>query len=1049
MGGFCKIFGRFAYVVFGMAVTKIDMATNAIVSEETMPFRFDDIFFADDDLIITDVMAKWKKAGKEKNVNEPIFMDGCMLYSFSNASGIVQKNLANGIQKNILGSNGKTMHPNMYHEGNIYSASGVFSDKGKLLQNYINITNKSVDSYGEYYMEKDRYIWSKYRTCETFSMQKNKISKNVIINAGDNFSFEAYFCTMDNSGIPDWSIMEKLETKKITGGYELNTESITGKFCIVLFSNGLMDTGKSSNIVVDRNNIPAFDGIACSKSQQKSVVVTVWGAMMPIKQYANNNHNPKGLIQYLKVVLAAILVLSPFISGISKAVQPELPLLIGKPVFSTLNLAGVTNDYVVLKSPQQIRLLDVATGDDVDPSKFTDDGDVTSWSRIDADENSIKDIVVSTDRKTGKSMVYDEKCFVVSKERGIACKVEQIDDNNRLIAVWDINAQNEMWHFKTSFQIESMSPSNVVLIDDLMVFGISGNTTFYDLSTGVVKLVTKPLYIWRTKRWGKFLIMDNVLFDMEKLQIVYDGHNASLWFDNGLVYILPPPSDGKLEYASLDPTTMKFTHYSVSMPIAGGQPSYIWNGVKNGVMARWNAETDSFELLDCKTGEVLFTHENTYAHTSERTVIYNDRYAIIKDSAQIFCYDCKERRLAWTKDIATFTSSMGNGFYWQPEADDSIRVFKMLDPNRSVVVDAKKHHIFFPSNDCLFALNDTDMLVKFDWNGKKTVLPSFEGFGKKLRLPFVWKNAVYIWVEDESGKLIKFEKDFWNEVFTSESLAGSRASFGNGLLAFVKDKEYASVLDIDSMEVRSIKLDNVREIQFKSGYLLMNSRDGWTIFDLKTFGLLDNGIKDIIGGDTDSLYYAKDDYVYTLAPKEKRKFRMDWSSVTYFSASNGLFLFDSALVDSNGNPIQLLSSPLYKLTTINGKTYIFESTRNVNLFELSNAGSYSINNDEDMMIFRNTGENKITIKYWLVPFEGLVARYLEQPKSFVVNPGKVYSISRENAVDSLLIVESEAFFDQTNSGDGFKRKYEPAKYLGIKNIDNSSVINAFRIKARN
>lgn len=754
-------------------------------------------------------------------------------------------------------------------------------------------------------------------------------------------------------------------------------------------------------------------------------------------------------MQRSNIATALVLIATLFAPGLLKATQTEPPFSIGEPVFATLNLAGVTNEYVVLKSPQETRLLDVATGDDVETSKFTDDGDAISWSRVDADENSIKDISVSTDKKTGKTLVYDENCFIVSKERGIACKIEHIDENNKLIAVWDINAQKEKWSFKSSFQVESLSPSNVALIDDLMVFGISGNTTFYDLSTGVVKLVTKPLYIWRTKRWGKFLIMDNVLFDMEKLRIVYDGHNASLWFDDGLAYILPSPRDGKLEYASLDPNTMKFTPYTVKMPVHDRFSSFIWNGIKNGIMTRWNAETDSLELLDCKTGEVLFTHENTYAHTSERAVIYNDRYAIIKDSAQIFCYDCKERRLAWTKDIATFTSSMGNGFYWQPEADDSIRVFKMLDPNRSVVVDAKKHHIFFPSNDCLFALNDTDTLVKFDWNGKKTVLPSFEGLGKILRLPFVWKNAVYIWVEDESGKLIKFEKDVWNEVFTSESLAGSRASFGNGLLAFVKDKEYASVLDIDSIEVRSIKLENVREIQFKSGYLLMNSRDGWSIFDRKAFKQLDNGIKDIIGGDTDTLYYAREGYVCILTPKEKRQFRMDWSSVTNFSASNGLFLFDSALVDSNGNPIQLLSSPLYKLTTINGKTYIYESTRNVNLFELSNAGSYSINNDEDMMIFRNTGENKITIKYWLVPFEGLVARYLEQPKSFVVNPGEVYSISRENAVDWLLIVESEAFFDQTNSGDGFKRKYEPAKYLGIKNIDSSSAINAFRIKARN
>lgn len=276
MDGFCRIFGQFAYVVFGMTVIKIDMATNAIASEETMRFSFDDIFFADDDLIITDEMAKWSKTGMEKNVSKPAFIDACMLYSFSNASGITQTNLANGNQKSILGINGKTIHPNTYHDGNIYSTTGVFSDNGKLLQNYINITNKSVDAYGECYMEKNRYIWTKYRTCETFSMQKNNISKNVSISAGDNFSFEAFFYGMDDSNIPEWSIMEKLEYKKTNGGYELNTVSITGKFCIVLFSNGLMDTGKSNNIVADRNKIPAFDGIACTKSQQKSVVVTVW-----------------------------------------------------------------------------------------------------------------------------------------------------------------------------------------------------------------------------------------------------------------------------------------------------------------------------------------------------------------------------------------------------------------------------------------------------------------------------------------------------------------------------------------------------------------------------------------------------------------------------------------------------------------------------------------------------------------------------------------------------------------------------------------------------
>ncbi len=752
----------------------------------------------------------------------------------------------------------------------------------------------------------------------------------------------------------------------------------------------------------------------------------------------------------LKILLAAMLIMSPFVSDSSKAGQSEPPFSIGKQVFTTPDMIKITNDYVVLKNPREIRLLDVATGEDVDPSKYTEDGETTFWSTIDVDDNYFRNIHVSIDNKTGESIAYDGNCFVVSKECGIACKLERIDYNNRLITVWDINAQKVMWSFKTTIDVDCLSGFNTALFDDYLIFLIGNSTTFFDLWTGTVKLVTKPLYIWRTQRYGKYLIVDNVLFDMEKLEIVYDGHNASLWFDNGLVYIFPPAVNEKLDYSILDPATMKFTPHSVNMPISKGMASYIWNGVKNGVMARWNAEKDSIELLDCKTGEVLFGHKNTYTHAVERAVVYNDRYAIVKDSAEIFCYDFKERKLAWSREIATYTQTARDGFYWQPMADNSkLRVFKMLDPKRSVVIDSDRYVSFFPSDDCVFSFNDSDAdtLLKFDWDGKKTVLPPLDGLRKMLRLPFVWKNSIYVWVKDESGMLLKLEKGAWNEVFKSETDVGFSAAFKDGLLAFVQDKDHAGILNIDSMKSETILYEKLHEIQFRAGFLLLSSWINWSIFNPKTMELVDDGIKKIIGSDSDTLYYTKGDYVCTLAPKEKKQFKNIFVS-SNLTASNGLFLFDSTLIDQNGNLIQLLSIDHYKLTTINGKTYVYEDSREVNFFELEINDSYSIDRDAKGLVFKNNGSGKISFKCWLVPYEGFVAKNLGKPNTLEIDAGKSESLNLASSSDRLLIVQSKAFFDQMTSDPQLKRIYETMRFIGTKDIKSGTIVNVFRLKAR-
>ncbi len=274
--GFCKIFGNMAFVVFNLTVIRINMLTNAIIDETTMKYDFDDIFYSNENLIITDQMATWLDKGIEKNVNKPMFLDGCMLYSSSSADGIVETNLSNGAQRRMIGFSNTRITPHLFDNGILYASNGLYSSNGQLLQKNLQIIKKGNDATGEYFLDVGGSIWTKYRPCQSFSMTKKINSKNVTLKADDDYFFEAYFAKMDDSGIPDWIILEKLDFKKIEDGYELNTESITGKFFVVVISNGMMDTTKSNNVITDRSKTPAFDGQVYSWLEQKSVVVTVW-----------------------------------------------------------------------------------------------------------------------------------------------------------------------------------------------------------------------------------------------------------------------------------------------------------------------------------------------------------------------------------------------------------------------------------------------------------------------------------------------------------------------------------------------------------------------------------------------------------------------------------------------------------------------------------------------------------------------------------------------------------------------------------------------------
>lgn len=163
--------------------------------------------------------------------------------------------------------------------------------KGGLLpQRYMGIaySHRIGDWYSKYPFSSYDGDFVKLESCPTFSIKRTSNNEFQIKNTSPNcdtpLNANVYLVTWSDDWCPAYwqarNVVGKVENQKLDEQSIIKIPDIdlirSGRFALVIESNGLLDTSNSELSDFDKGGRPLFDGIPISCSLQKSVVVTVW-----------------------------------------------------------------------------------------------------------------------------------------------------------------------------------------------------------------------------------------------------------------------------------------------------------------------------------------------------------------------------------------------------------------------------------------------------------------------------------------------------------------------------------------------------------------------------------------------------------------------------------------------------------------------------------------------------------------------------------------------------------------------------------------------------
>jgi hypothetical protein len=730
----------------------------------------------------------------------------------------------------------------------------------------------------------------------------------------------------------------------------------------------------------------------------------------------------------------------------------KLPVTIGQPIYTTPAVSGVTERYIIITKGFDKTYLDIDTGNIVKNPVKTNDFDWSTGTTTQVDENKYVSIDYHSYSEHEKYLTFEDT-VIVSREKGIAANCSEIDRNNSLLTIWDIDKQKVLWDFKLQMSPSDIDFGKLLVVDEYLIFSDQGQTMFFDLMTGKLRLVTRPVSVFLPQRWEKYLILDSQVIDLEQMKSVFDFTGYSFRLDKtGRLYLYPVSStaDSKWTYY-FDLHTLELKTYEYKKPEDGRFDSSYTQGVCNGLFMRWNAGLMASEIVDPVTGKVYFSHPEVTTHIGWRGFTDNGRQIVFFDAAEIYCFDSVTKQVLWSKELIITTRELGRNYWWSPTKDPTkIRVFDITNQKKSVMISFLPNEwrwipSVYPYDEFLLVVdsvsaNDKSIFQRIGWDGTVTDMPELPDTNINLRLPFVYKNQIFAWVVAENnGILYKLEKNAWMKVMESPVSESWSCDVSDKYFVFIADANKLTFFNLETNTSQSVDGSNVFDMSFK-GSLLVAERNAVLVIDPASCKILDSGSGTFIGFDDDAVYFFKDNMIRTISKNNITQTPLkgtDDFDKYHFSAANGFVKYDSALYGPDGSIAQLDGLfYLYKLKSINDQPCLCndDHTR-ATFFKIKEALTYSLKMSSAGIVVTNLGKTNLTGKFWLEPFEGLVCKKLGDAKTIDIAPGKSATIDIGQLKDFLLVSETNGLLSARDSDKSFNPLHS-SNYVG--NFDSQT-----------
>lgn len=744
-------------------------------------------------------------------------------------------------------------------------------------------------------------------------------------------------------------------------------------------------------------------------------------------------------VKLLGLGIAIVLLLSFQGFGTNGQTAVQTPFSTGSVKSYGYNKFEVTDKYVIVGNTFETKYLDVATGKEVRES----DIDWPSierwlfhvgkwWARSTWIQTNNKNYTIwnsggkhFTSKDNMKPVDMSDRWFLMVEESqsGKLCTIKIIDSKTGA----------QVLKFSKSRSIDSSY--RAMIIDRFLVVSAPVNSLFFDKNTMKLEHVLEDsIYFYKLD--GDYLFYNNSkVLSLKTFETVIDieGTKERAKLENGILYTWYVDEQDKVyRFWAYDLDDLDKRFNFVHLPIKRDQnknADYLW-GMAGGLAYFQTNVKPGFEIIDPKTGESLFFEPRDVYFPKVEQYTDNDRYIVSANGVSIVCYDTLERKLAWRIDKPMCQRSLGDDFYMERCTKDTIRVFSLTNPLKSIKIpiDPENMEWYINTNNdgIIFGYADTcyngipifpdkGSVSIYRWNGQVESVPLLPSMGRNFLCFLLLGSNVHCLIkEDKTFVLYRFDKTSWAKVF-SQTNDSKNFSFSvdSDRLALRTSDTSAVIVDISKLKATKV-LEVKPKTQFwlKDGFLVENPNYKPSITHVLTGQMVRGGDLNVLNVEGETVHYSYDGAIGVINGNQYKEAKIEGRAT---SAAQGLFANDNWLYDSNGRIIQSLPFNYGNLKMIAGRLFCITDQSCLATIQLVTPALYKVAKPKKDFELTNTGTNKLEGKVWVVKDtgEGFVSR-LEEGTRIDLEPGKSMVLPNNwHEEDCFVVVQSNGFLDST------------------------------------
>lgn len=767
----------------------------------------------------------------------------------------------------------------------------------------------------------------------------------------------------------------------------------------------------------------------------------------------------------IKVIVIMSLFGNVFLTPNVESSEEQLirPFVLGKEVVSTPNFITVDEKYVVLHGTSHSTFLDLKTGEVAAPTDYRPYG-WSSPSVTESIDGKKKTIWLSKFSSDGNYYLASDDAGLLSEDKGIACVLKYPNNLTTALTIIDVNRHEELWNIILASDPGLRITSIKVFMNTLIV-ELRCSTYIINLRTGSIMFILNSTDLSKIRNWDDYLFIWPYLIDTKDSKIVYIAGDEDCYLSDGKLYMVPKGQFGiRFTFKVLQIKNMALKTVNLEWPYDEKkyEKNCFFNGLPKGMLMMWNVNENASEIVDTSTKKVIFSHKITATHSNYGRFEYNDNYIVYQDAAQIFCFDINAKKIIWKKEITCSRVKIGKKYYWEPLVDEKkITIGKLLDPQKCLDVYIKDGIPWIQADDDYIFIQNVEVFgkkvsfTKIDWSGKTSKLPEVPEKNQNLYCLFSRNQTIYAWtVKDKKGRLYKLEEAGWTQTFEFKA---SNLMYSNNLtdywdkyFAFLIDDNKIGILDLDTGNINSVDAISGCNFWFEGGFLVESLPSNSVVIDLSDFKSIASGITNIIGSDSNVIYFFKNHKICSYGDGKLNETNIECKEEEYgrIGASKGMIQIVDRVYDMNGRYIQNIARLGFGLLrTINDKTYyVNENTRSITVCEIEQRSAFQLIKDGDHVYFHNNGDSTISGLYWLEPYQELSCSKLENPIKLEIAQGQSVEVFTQNNPDEMIIIQSNAFLDQDNSNNDSIVSLENPVFIGHQDWIADNIVTIIRYK---